>query len=49
MTATTSRGAGNKDKGADDRAVDRVATTAKQMADTVAGVCYTVRRTVSVS
>ena len=38
MTATTSRGAGNKDKGADDRAVDRVATTAKQMADTVAGV-----------
>ena len=38
MTATTSRGAGNKDKGADDRAVDRAAATAKQMADTVAGV-----------
>ena len=30
MTATTSRGAGNKDKGADDRAVDRAAATAKQ-------------------
>ena len=38
MTATTSRGAGNKDKGADDSAVDRAAATAKQMADTVAGV-----------
>jgi hypothetical protein len=34
MTATTSRGADNKDK----RGVERVATTARQMADTVAGV-----------
>jgi hypothetical protein len=38
MTATTSREAGNKDKGADDRVVDRAAATAKQVADTVAGV-----------